>query len=98
MKVNRRTDFETSKVFDVRFIEDLLRGEHDNVFLIFSTLENDPTEAWEDQGDSFLLINLPKEKVFSASVDYKEEIVNNLPKLSWLPSEELLSYVNERWN
>ena len=98
MKVSTRTDISTLPFFDVRFIEQLLIGKYDNIYLILSTLEDEPTDAWEDKGDSFLLINLPKKKVIDASIDYKAEIIKNLPKLSWLKSEELLSYVRERWN
>ena len=98
MKVSSRTDIKTLPFFDVRFVEQLLIGKYDNIYLIFSTLEDEPTDAWEDQGDSFLLINLSKEKVVDASVNYKDEIVKNLAKLSWLPSDDLSSYVHERWN
>ena len=98
MKVSRRTDIDTAPQFDIRFINEKLEGQYDHIYFILSTLEDEPTDAWEDQGDSFLLIHLPKEQVMDASIDYKAAIVSNLPKLSWLPSEELLAYINERWN
>lgn len=98
MKISRRTDITTDPVFDVRFIEKLLGGNYDDVYIILSTLEHEPTEAWQQEGNSFLLINIPKQKVVDASIDYKKEIVDNLPKLSWLPTNDLLAYINDRWN
>ncbi|PHN00801.1 hypothetical protein [Flavilitoribacter nigricans] len=98
MKVSRRTDINTAPLFDIRFINDKLEGQYDNIYFILTTLEDEPTDAWEDQGDSFLLIQLPKEKIKDASIDYKEAIISNLPKLSWLQSEELVAYIEERWN
>lgn len=98
MKTSRRTDIETEPLFDIRFINEKLEGQYDHIYFILSTLEDEPTDAWEDQGDSFLLIHLPKEQVMNASIDYKEAILSNLPKLSWLRSEELVDYIEERWN
>jgi len=98
MKIGTRTDIETSPLFDVRFIEEKLQGQFDNIYFILSTLDDEPTDAWQDQGDSFLLIHIPKEKVKNASVDYKAEILQNLPRLSWLKADELTAYINERWN
>jgi hypothetical protein len=98
MKISRRTDIHTLPFFDVRSINDKLIGEYDHICLILTTLENEPSDAWEQEGDSFLLINIPKQKVLDASIDYKKEIIENLPKLRWLPTDELLAYINERWN
>ena len=98
MKIGTRTDIETSPKFDVRFIGKILGGEYDNIYLILSTLEDDLSEAWEEKGESFLLINLPKEKIINATIDYKSEILKNLPKLSWLKSDELTTFVQKRWN
>lgn len=97
MKVSRRTHIDIAPYFDIRFINEKLKGQYDNIYFILSTLEDEVTDAWEDQGDSFLLIHLPKERVVDASVDYKSEIVRHLPLLSWLPVEELERYVLERW-
>jgi len=97
VKVNRRTDVEKESAFDIRFINEKLEGKYDNIYIILSTLEDEPTAAWEESGDNSLLINLPKEKILNASIDYKAEIMQHLPKLSWLESEVLLAYVQERW-
>lgn len=97
MKVSRRTHIDIAPHFDIRFINEKLQGQYDNIYFIFSTLDDDPTDAWEDEGDSFLLIHIPKEKVIEASVDYKDEIISHLPLLSWLQHEELVEYVNACW-
>ncbi|PHN06775.1 hypothetical protein [Flavilitoribacter nigricans] len=97
MRTNVRTDIETSPSFDIRFIEEMLRGQYDHIYFIFTTLENEPDDAWEDQGDSFLVINIPKEKVINGSIDYKAEMLRHLPRLFWLETEELASYINDRW-
>lgn len=98
MKIRARTDIETDPFLNIRFIEDLLGGQYDDIYIILSTLEDDPTEAWEDQGESFLLINIPKAQVLEATIDYKDHIIQHLPKLSWLSSEQLLTFVNQRWS
>lgn len=98
MKVNRRTHIDTLPFFDVRFIEAMLKGQYDNIYFIFTTLEDEPTDAWEDQGDSFLVINIPKEKVIDGSIDYKTEMLSHLPRLSWLEPEKLAAYINDRWS
>lgn len=97
MKTNVRTDIEVSPFLDVRFIESMLSGQYDNIYFIFTTLEDEPSDAWEDQGDSFLLINISKEKVIDGSIDYKEVMLNELYRLSWLNTNELADYINDRW-
>lgn len=97
MKANVRTDIAISNFIDVRFIEEKLKGQYDNIYFIFTTLEDEPTDAWEEDGDSFLLINIPKEKLLDGSVDYKTEILRHLPKLSWLETEVLTAYINNRF-
>lgn len=97
MKTNVRTDIEVSPFLDVRFIESMLSGQYDNIYFIFTTLEDEPSDAWEDQGDSFLLINIAKEKVIDGSIDYKEVMLNELYRLSWLNTNELADYINDRW-
>lgn len=97
MQIRRRTDITTDPHFDVRFIQEKLQGEYDNVYIIFSTLDNESTDAWEEEGDSFLLIRLPKEEVQNGSIDYRSAILEHLPLLSWLDEEALLKYVTERW-
>lgn len=97
MKINRRTQVDTLPFFDIRFIEEMLKGQYDNLYFIFTTLENEPDDAWEDQGDSFLVINIPKEKVIDGSIDYKAEMLRHLPLLSWLDTEKLETYINDHW-
>ena len=97
MKVNRRTHKDILPSFDVRFIGEMLKGQYDNIYFIFTTLEDEPSDAWEDQGDSFLLINIAKEKVIDGSIDYKEVMLNELYRLSWLNTNELADYINDRW-
>jgi hypothetical protein len=97
MKVNRRTQIDALPFFDIRFIEEMLKGQYDNIYFIFTTLDHETDDAWEDQGDSFLLINIPGEKVIEGSIDYRAEILRHLPRLSWLETEELEAYINDRW-
>ena len=97
MKTNVRTDIHTHDYIDVRFIAEMLKGQYDNIYFIFTTLEDEPTDAWEDQGETFLVINIPKEKVVDGSIDYKAEILRHLPRLSWLEPEKLAAYINDRW-
>ena len=95
MKVNRRVDLTTKDLVDVRFIEDLLIGQYDNVYITFSTID-DEHEAWQDQNDSFLSIALSRDAVLSSKINYKREIINSLPLLEWLDYRQLTNYVEER--
>lgn len=96
MKVGTRTDIEVSPFLDVRFIGEMLKGEYENIYLAFTTLEDEATDCWQDEGDTFLIIYIPKEKVISQEIDYKAEIIKHLPLIEWLDYRELIDFVNER--
>ena len=92
MKINRRVDLSSNDALDVRFLEERLQGEYDNVYITFSTIDKE-SEAWVDQGDSFLSIVLKPEDVVEKQVDFRQTILDHIPLLTWLDQRALQKYV-----
>ena len=96
MNIGRRVDLATNEILDVRFLAKQLKGQYNNVYITFTTIE-EVADAWADQGDFFLHIPLSPEAVLNHEpIDYKALIIEHLPMIEGTDTQELIDFVNKR--
>lgn len=96
MRVSRRTSIDLVDMLDVRLVEEKLKGQYDNIYITFTTIENQ-ADAWQDQGDCFLHIPLSAAAMINGeNIDFGDIIIKHLPLLNGVDYQELIAYVKGR--
>ena len=94
MKFNRKVSQNTIEQVQLEPFN-VLKGKYDNVYITFVAHPKEKeTEAWEDNGDSFLWLVLPEEKITTAFM--KAALLKELERLHWLDYPQIREFVAER--
>lgn len=73
----------------------VLKGRYDNVYITFVAHPKEKeTEAWEDNGDSFLWLVLPQEEITAAGM--ATALLKELERFHWLDYQQIREFVAER--
>lgn len=93
MQFNKRVDLVTHPIVDSRYFNTRLEdvgGE--NLYVTFVAVnDDDATEAWQEEEDSFLWLVLPYEKVLQENPIQlmKKYLIEALPMWDWLDYKSL---------
>lgn len=94
MKFNRKVSHNTIEQVQLEPFN-VLKGQYDNVYITFVAHPKEKeTEAWEDNGDSFLWLVLPEEKITIAGMT--AALLKELERFHWLDYQQIREFVAER--